>query len=144
MRDYVKSRISSINDSSLSRSSHQSWSIKKVFLKISRHLQESTCARVSLLIRSQLHLRKTLAQVLSSYFSEIFKNTFSAEHLRMTACMYCWTLKIAGVKGISHRNSNKLLSKPLFQVIFCLRMLNWCDLSTKDSQYPRYMLLLWK
>ena len=35
------------------RSSHRSCSVKKVLLKISRNLQENTCARVSFLIKLQ-------------------------------------------------------------------------------------------
>ena len=52
-------------------------------------LQENTCAKVSLLIKLQAWsatlLKKTLAQVLSSEFCEISKNTFLTEHLWVTA-----------------------------------------------------------
>ena len=51
-------------------------------------LQENTCAKVSLLIKLQAWsatlLKKTLAQVLSSEFCEISKNTFFTEHLCTT------------------------------------------------------------
>ena len=58
------------------------WSVKKVFLEISQNSQESTCARVSLLIKLQtwgleLHWKKeTLAQVFSCEFCEIPNSTF--------------------------------------------------------------------
>ena len=45
---------------------------KKIFLKISLNLQESTCARVSFLIK---------LQVLDE-FCENFRNTFFTEHLQ--------------------------------------------------------------
>ena len=55
-------------------------SAKKVLLKISQNSQENTCARVSFLIKLQAlrpaTLLKTLAQVLSCEFCEIFKNNF--------------------------------------------------------------------
>ena len=47
-------------------------SVKKVFLEISQNSQENTCAR-----GLQLYYKKTLAQVFSCGFYEIFKNTFS-------------------------------------------------------------------
>ena len=52
------------------RSSHS-----EMFCKISQNLQESTCAGASFLI-------KTLAQMISGEFYEIFKNTYFVEHLR--------------------------------------------------------------
>ena len=51
---------------------------KKVFLDIWQNSQKNTCASVSFLI-------KTLAQVFSCEFYEIFKNTFSTQHLQKTA-----------------------------------------------------------
>ena len=58
------------------------YSIKKVFLKILQNSQEDTCARVSFLIKLQdsacIFIKKeTLAQLFSSKFCEISKNTFS-------------------------------------------------------------------
>ena len=50
---------------------------KKVFLKIVQNSQENTCVRDSFLM-------KRLAQVFSSEFSEIFKNTFFTEHIQAT------------------------------------------------------------
>ena len=72
------------------RSSHQRYSVKKVFLEISKNSQENTCARVSFLIKLQPETcnfikKETLAQVFSCKFWEISKNTFFAEHLRATA-----------------------------------------------------------
>ena len=57
---------------------------EKVFLEISQNLQENTCARVSFLIKL-LFKKETLALVLSCEFYEISKNTFFAEHIRVTA-----------------------------------------------------------
>ena len=51
-----------------STSSHQRYSIKKVFLKISQNSQESTCTRVF------------LRQVFCCEFCKVFKNTFFTEH----------------------------------------------------------------
>ena len=60
-----------------------------MFLEISQNSQESTCARVSFLIKLQAApatlLKRTLAQVFSYEFCEISKNTFFTEHLRTTA-----------------------------------------------------------
>ena len=59
-------------------------SVKKVFLEISQNSQEITCARVSFLIKPEgcnFIKKETLAQVFSSKFSEISKNTFFTEHL---------------------------------------------------------------
>ena len=56
-------------------------SVKKVLLEISQNSQENTCARVSFLIKLQASCnfikKETLAQVFSSEFCEISKNTFS-------------------------------------------------------------------
>ena len=57
-----------------------------MFLKISRNLQESTCARVCARPqRATLSEKETLEHVISSEFCEIFENTFLTEYLRMTA-----------------------------------------------------------
>ena len=68
----------------------QRFSIKKVFLENSQNSQESTCARVSILVKlrasgMQLFQKETLAQVFSCDFCEISKNTFFMEHLWATA-----------------------------------------------------------
>ena len=60
---------------------------KKVFLFSKIH---NSCARVSFSIKLQawalqLYLKETLAKVTFCEFCEIFKNTFFAEHLRVTA-----------------------------------------------------------
>ena len=60
----------------------QRCSVKKVFLEISQNSEENTCARVPFLIKSQAETcnfiqKETLAQVFSSEFCEISKNTFS-------------------------------------------------------------------
>ena len=59
----------------------QKYSVKKIFLEISQNSQENTCTRVSL---SKLQAgacnfikKETLAQVFSSEFCEVSKNTFS-------------------------------------------------------------------
>ena len=51
---------------------------KMVFLKVSQSSQENSCARVSFLIMLQASGQgcRTLAQVFSCEFCEIFKNTF--------------------------------------------------------------------
>ena len=59
----------------------QGCSIKKLFLEISQNSKESTCARVSFLIKLQAEAynfikKETLAQVFSCEFCEISKNTF--------------------------------------------------------------------
>ena len=58
---------------SKSEAAAQRNSIKKVFLKNSQNSQETTCARVSFLIKIK---KETLAQVFSYEFCEISKNTF--------------------------------------------------------------------
>ena len=55
--------------------------MKKVFLKILQNSQESTCARVTFLIKLQAEAcnfikTETLAKVFSHKFCKIFKNTF--------------------------------------------------------------------
>ena len=65
----------------------QRCSVKKRFLEISQNSQESTCARVSFLIKLQayrpatLFLKMTLVQVFSCEFCEICKAPFFIEHL---------------------------------------------------------------
>ena len=54
-----------------------------MFLEILQNSQESTCARVSLLIN--FIKKETLAQVYSCEFCKISKNTFFSEHLQTTA-----------------------------------------------------------
>ena len=74
----------------LSEAVVQRYSVIKVFLEISQSSQENNCARVSFLIKLQgstcnLIKKETLAQVFSSEFCEISKNTFFTEHLHATA-----------------------------------------------------------
>ena len=75
------------------RSSHQGCSVRNVFFKISQNSQENTCARVSFLIKLQASAfnfikKETLAQVFSSEFFEIFKNSFFTEHHLATASVF--------------------------------------------------------
>ena len=53
-----------------------------MFLEISQNSQENTYVRAW---SQHLFLKKTVAQVFSWEFCEIFKNTFFTEHLRETA-----------------------------------------------------------
>ena len=66
------------------RSSQRSWSIKKVFLKISQNSQQNTCAKVSFLIKLQASVcnfieKEALEQIFPVTFCKIFKNTFFTE-----------------------------------------------------------------
>ena len=70
------------------RSSHKRCSVRKVFLEISQHLQENTCARVSLKACNFLK-KETLAQVFSCKCYVISKDTFFTEHPRTTATVLC-------------------------------------------------------
>ena len=66
--------------SSYDRSTQQTCSLKKLFLKISQNSQENTCARVSFLMKLQAKAfvtKETLEQDFSCEFCEIFKNTFT-------------------------------------------------------------------
>ena len=58
----------------------RSCSVKKMFSEISQNPQESTCARVSFLIKLQTSgnfiKKEALAQVFSCEFCDISKNTF--------------------------------------------------------------------
>ena len=56
--------------------------VKKLFLEISQNSQESTCDRVSLLIK------ETLVQVFSSEFCKISKNIFSYRTPPLAASVY--------------------------------------------------------
>ena len=64
--------------------------MKKDVLEISQNSQEKTCTRVIFLNKKetgaglQLYWKRD-SQVLSCEFCEIFKNTFSTEHLWTTA-----------------------------------------------------------
>ena len=65
-------------------------SIKKMFWKISQNSLESTCSRVSFLIKLQAKScnfieKETLEQVFSRQFCEIFKNTLFTEHVWVIA-----------------------------------------------------------
>ena len=57
-----------------------SYSVKKVFLKVSQNSQKNTCARVSFLMELQtsgnLIKNEAFAQVFSYEIWEIFMNTF--------------------------------------------------------------------
>ena len=70
--------------------------MKKAVLEISQNSQEKSSTRVFFLnkvVRLQpinFIKKETLAQVLSCEFCEIFKNTFSTEHLRTTASIIIW------------------------------------------------------
>ena len=62
-----------------------------MFLEILQNSQESTCDRVSFLIKLQASAlsafikKESLTQVFSCEFCEISKNTFFTEHFRATA-----------------------------------------------------------
>ena len=64
----------------------QRFSVKKVFLEISRNSQENTYARVCNFIK-----KETLAQVFSCEFCEISKNTFFYRTPLVAASVY-WKL----------------------------------------------------
>ena len=63
------------------RSSHETCSLKKLFLEIPQNSQENTCGRVSFLIKLKNNKKETLEQVFSCKFCEFSENTFSTEHL---------------------------------------------------------------
>ena len=70
-------------------------STKQVFLKISENSQENTGAKLHFKINLQasacnLIKTETLAQVFSSEFCQIFKNSFFKEHLRTPASVICF------------------------------------------------------
>ena len=76
----------------LSEAVAQRCSVKKVLLEISQTSQESTCARVSFLIKLQAEAcnfikKETLAQVFSCEFSEISKNAFPSTTPPVAASM---------------------------------------------------------
>ena len=75
--------------------------MKKVFSKISQNSQESTCARVSFLIKLQTSGNfikwEALAQVFSYEFCEIFKNTFLKEHLQRLLFVNMLSLGLSAV-----------------------------------------------
>ena len=65
-----------------------------VFLNILRNSQQNVCARVSFLIKLQAKTcnfikKETLEHVFYCEFWDIFKNTFFAEHLWITASVSC-------------------------------------------------------
>ena len=83
------------------KSSRPGCSLKKVYLKVLQNSLENTCARVSFLIKLQVHAcifmkKETLAQVFSFEFCKILKNTFSCRtppvvasvSLIMELCLY--------------------------------------------------------
>ena len=67
------------------RSSHRRSYIKKGFLKILQHSQENSCVRVSISIKLQAW---GTTQVFYCINCEIFKNTYSEEHLRKAASQF--------------------------------------------------------
>ena len=71
----------------LSRSSHQRCSVRKGVLRnFAQFIGKHLCQSLFLIKLHGLHrLQETPAQVFSWEFCEIFKNTFSAEHLWTTA-----------------------------------------------------------
>ena len=62
---------------------------ERMFLQILQNSQENTCARIFFFIK-----KETLAQVISCEFCEIFKNTFSTEHLGMAASIQAKDLEL--------------------------------------------------
>ena len=67
------------------RSIHLMRSIKKLFLKISQYLQESTCVDRKVPVLEILFNKETPTRVFSCGYCEIFKNTYLEEHLRTAA-----------------------------------------------------------
>ena len=102
---------------STNRSSHRRCSVKKVFLEISRNSQESTCARVSFLIKLQaafnLIKKDTLVQVFSCEFYEISKNTFFTEHPWATASKQTLFPNFSSLWSLTHYISLFYLKIPL-------------------------------
>ena len=72
------------------QNSHPECSFNKMFLKISQILQENTCAAISFLqeLASNFVKKETPAQLFSSEFCKMFKNTLFTEHFRTTASGY--------------------------------------------------------
>ena len=78
---------------SLYKSNHRKCIIQNEFPKVSKNSQETTCARVSFLIKLQdkvtkYILKDTMTQLSSSEFYEILKNIFPTEHIQTTAFDY--------------------------------------------------------
>ena len=71
------------------RNSHQRCSIKELFLRISQFSQENTFARASFsrveCLRPATLLKRNSGTGFSCKLCKIFKNTFFAEHVRMSA-----------------------------------------------------------
>ena len=90
---YIEISESRFSLGSLYKSNHRKCCIKNVFSKVSKNSQETTCARVSFLIKLQHKVTKyilkdTMTQFFSSEFYEILKNTFPTEHIQTTAFDY--------------------------------------------------------
>ena len=71
--------------SEVSRSSHRSFSVRKVLLEISQNSPEKTCVRASFLRPATLLGKRLWYRYFFCEFCEISKNTFSTEHLQTTA-----------------------------------------------------------
>ena len=69
-----------------------------LFLKISQNSQESTCARVSFLIKLQADAcnfikTKTLPRCFPVNFLKCLRTSFFREHLRTNASKFVWLLR---------------------------------------------------
>ena len=73
-----------------------------MLLEISQNSQENTCARASFI------KKETLAQVFSSEFCEISKNTFFTEHLWATVSVL-WSFKINKLEGVISQIFHKFI-----------------------------------
>ena len=108
--------ISNIDIRMTSRSSHERCSQIKVFSEKSQKWQENICARVSFLIKLkasglQLYWKETLAQLFSSEFCKISKNTIFTEHLwwlLLDVSYFVVTLNIITLDVVMNSNYNLL------------------------------------
>ena len=101
----------------ISRTVIRRCSFKKMFLKISQILQENTCAATSFLQEMVCNFVKkdTPAQLLSSEFCKMFKNTLFTEHFRTTASGYRNNNMPRGFKTKCEKNeSNDILITYLY------------------------------
>ena len=93
------------------RSSHNRCSVKKMFLEISQNSHESTCARVSFLIK--FIKKETLVQVLSCEFCKISRNTFFQRTPLVAVsanwCVQSILIKISSIYlNKTHQNSTNI------------------------------------
>ena len=121
----------------ISRSSHRSFFVKKIFLEILQNSQENNCARVSFLLKLQASGTDVFQRILQNFLEHLFYRTspgdcfyissyFTLEVMEMLPKIIIswftkWTIKvILWYPTLSHSENQAEYKKPSIWCSYCV------------------------